>query len=364
MANISRRDFNKAALAGLGAGVGMAGSGLLRPALAADQLLVVQWGAQWIEVSKEILKEYNKSDPTRVAWELHAGGSAAVVAKVKATWPNTKYNVLSVWDPVFQDMIAEDWLEPIDESLVPNLAAIPDAFIQKNGKGQKMTVPLSTAGAFWGYREDLLPGGFESVNDLLKPEFKGKLCIPYPINLTGLFLVTCAIQQGGDEKNMEPGWDFVKKLAASGNIGQICTNNSEFINAMASGQYSVGFWNNGGWFATAKNFPVKIKNRMPDNKGFLYNEGFCVLKGSPLKAAFKFANHFAGPAVNEQYNMNLGSGPTHPKAKTNPKLKEWYYATPEEIAKFGYIPDYAFLGTKKDEWNARWEKEVVPLMRS
>jgi spermidine/putrescine-binding protein len=358
MGKISRRDFTKAALIG----AGVAGSGMWRPALAADQLLVVQWGAQWIAVSKEIVKAYNKKHDTRIAWELHSGGAAAIVAKIKATWPHTKYNVLSVWDPVFRDMIAEDWLVPIDESIVTNLASIPDAYIQKNAKGQKMTVPLSTAGAFWGYREDLLPGGFESVEDLLKPKFKGKLAIPYPINLTGLFIVSCAIQRGGNERNAEPGWDFVKELAASGNIGQICTNNSEFINAMASGQYSVGFWNNGGWFATAKNFKVKLKNRMPDNKGFLYNEGFCVLKGSPLKSAFRFANYFAGPAVNEQYNMPLGSGPTNPKAKANPKIADWYY-TPEEIAKYGYIADYAYLGTKKDEWNARWEKEVVPLIR-
>jgi len=87
------------------------------------------------------------------------------------------------------------------------------------------------------------------------------------------------------------------------------------------------------------------------------------LKGSPLDSAFAFANHFADPAVNEQYNMNLGSGPTHPEAKANPQLADWYYPTAEEIEKYAHIPDYAYLGTKKDEWNARWEKEVVPLMR-
>lgn len=364
VSSITRRNFTKTALAGAGlATTGLAMPSLIRPAAAADRLLVVQWGAQWIEVSKEIVKKYNETKDTRIAWELHSGGSAAVVAKIKAVWPNAPYNVLSVWDPVFRDMIAEDWLEPIDESLVTNLATIPDVFIQKNDAGQKMTVPLSTAGAFWGYREDVLPDGFDSIEDLLRPEFKGKVVVPYPINLTGLFIVTCAIQRGGDEKNAEPGWEFVKELAASGAIGQICTNNSEFINAMASGQYGVGFWNNGGWFATAENFPVKIKNRMEDNKGFLYNEGFCVLKGSPLEAAFDFANFFASPDINEMYNMPLGSGPTQPDAKANPKIAEWYYK-PDELERYAYIADYAFLGRAKNEWNERWEREVVPLMRS
>ena len=51
-------------------------------------------------------------------------------------------------------------------------------------------------------------------------------------------------------------------------------------------------------------------------------------------------------------------------SKANPKLASWYYGSAEEIAQYGYIPDYAYLGTKKNEWNERWEKEVVPLIRS
>lgn len=363
MSSLTRRTFTQAALAGMGlAGTGALAPGLITPAQAADRLLVVQWGAQWIEVSKEILAKYQEDHDTQVAWELHSGGSAAVLAKIKATWPKTQYSMLSVWDPVFRAMIAEDWLVPVDESIVTNLATIPDQFIQKNDKGQKMTIPLSTAGAFWGYREDLLPEGFESLEDFLKPEFTGKICVPYPINLTGLFIVSCAIQRGGNERDVEPGWDFIKELAAKGKIGEICSSNSEFINAMATGQYAAGFWNNGGWFATAKNFPVKIKNRMPDNKGFLYNEGFCVLKGAPEKAAFELANFFAEPKMNELYNMNLGSGPTQPSAKSNPMLDGWYYA-PDELAKYAYFADYAYLGTVMNEWNTRWEKEIVPLVR-
>jgi len=360
MHSISRRHFGRNALAT--AGVALATPLFVRPASAADRLMVVQWGAPWIDVSKEIAEKYNQTHNTQIAWELHSGGSAAVVAKIKARWPNTQYNLLSVWDPVFRDMIAEDWLLPVDESIVTNLSAIPDAFIQKNAAGQSMTVPLSTAGAFWGYREDVLPDGFDSIEDLLRPEFKGQLAVPYPINLSGLFVVSCAIQRGGNEFDVEPGWEFLKELASSGSIGRICTNNSEFINAMASGQYGVGFWNNGGWFSASKNFPVTIKNRMPDNKGFLYNEGLCVLKGSPEETAWEFANYFADSRNNELYNMNLGSGPTHPEAKANPAIASWYYS-PEELEDHAYIPDYAHLGRVKNEWNQRWEQEIVPLIR-
>ena len=354
-----RRFLQNTALGGAAAGLGAAAPGL--SALAADKLLVVIWGAKWIEVSKEIEKEYIKTNPVQIAWELHQGGSAAVVGKIKASWPNTKYNVVTVWTPVFLSMIAEDWLMPITAENVPNSKDIPDKFFEKNAKGEKMTVPLSTCGAFWGYRTDMVDKPIESIEQLLEPRFKGKICVPYPVNLTGLLLVSLAVQRGGTEHNAEAGWEFVKELARRGNIGRIITNNSEFINAMASGEHSVAFWNNGGWSATMEKVPCKILSRVKGNKGFLYHEGMTVLKNSP-PAAFKLVNHFLSPEINQQYNWPLGSGPTNPKSKVNPATKDMSYET-GELAEHAYFADFPYLMKNMDAWNTRWEKEVVPLIR-
>src|SRR5438067_2674164 len=121
-----------------------------------EQLLVVMWGAAWIEVSRKIVDAYVAKSGDKVAWELHAGGAMAIVAKVKPAWPRVNYNLISGWDPVFRAMIKEDWVEPITLDEMPALKDIPPAFFQKNDKGQLMSVPLSTTGAFWGYRADLV----------------------------------------------------------------------------------------------------------------------------------------------------------------------------------------------------------------
>lgn len=57
---LTRRQWMKgAALAGTAAAV--AGPGLVRPAQAAGtNLMVVQWGAAWIDVSKKIVAPYEK----------------------------------------------------------------------------------------------------------------------------------------------------------------------------------------------------------------------------------------------------------------------------------------------------------------
>ena len=69
----------------------------------------------------------------------------------------------------------------------------------------------------------------------MESRFKGKLCVPFPVNLTGLLMLTLAMQRGGNERNIEPGWQFLKELAERGQIGRVINNNSEFINAMSSG---------------------------------------------------------------------------------------------------------------------------------
>lgn len=358
MAELDRR----ALLSGIAASAAL---GPLAAHAAGQQLLVVMWGAQWIDVSRPIGEEWTKQTGDRIQWELHAGGAMAVVGRLRPLWPRIQQNLIAAWDPVFDAMLAADWVEPVDPTEMPALKDIPDIFFKKNSKGEKMTVPLSTAGAFWGYRTDLVEKPIESIEQLLEPRFKGKICVPVPVNLSGLLMVSLAMQRGGNERNIEPGWQFLKELAERGNIGQVVANNSEMINAMSQGDLSVAFWNTGGWQAVRDRFPCRLLTRLKDNKGFLFNEGFAVMKGQDparIAAAKQFANHFATPEINGRYNMPLGSGPTNPKSKAADAIKDIFYK-PEELSQYAYIPDYAYMATEVDGWTKRWETEITPLVR-
>jgi putative spermidine/putrescine transport system substrate-binding protein len=189
--------------------------------------------------------------------------------------------------------------------------------------------------------------------------------VPVPVNLSGLLLVSLAMQRGGNERNIEPGWAFMKELAERGQIGRVVANNAEMINAMSAGDLSVAFWNTGGWQAVRERFPCRLLTRLTDNKGFLFNEGFAVMKGSDparVAAAKRFANHFATAAINTRYNMALGSGPTNGKSTPAPSIKGIFYSA-EELPRYAYIPDYAYMATQIDGWSRRWETEITPLIR-
>jgi putative spermidine/putrescine transport system substrate-binding protein len=331
-----------------------------------EQLLVVMWGAQWIEVCRPIGEEWMRATGDRIQWELHAGGAMAVVGRLRPLWPRIQQNLIAAWDPVFDAMMEAGWMEPVDPAEMPALREIPDVFFKKNAQGQRMTVPLSTAGAFWGYRTDLVEGTrIESIEQFLEPRFRGKLCVPVPVNLSGLLLVSLAIQRGGNERNIEPGWQFLTELARRGNIGRVVANNSEMINAMSAGDLSVAFWNTGGWQAVRNRFPCRLLTRLTDNKGFLFNEGFAVMRGenrARVAAAKRFANHFATAEINTRYNMPLGSGPTNINSTAAESIRDIFY-TPEELPRFAYIPDYSFMASQVDAWTRRWEQEITPLIR-
>ena len=363
--SMSRRAVVKGmGLSGLAAALQSAGVPVLAQQQG-QQLLVVMWGAGWIEVCRKIGGEWEAKTGDKITWETHAGGAMAIVAKIKPVWPRVSYNLISGWDPTFRAMINEGWVEPVSLDEMPALKDIPPAFFQKDKAGRLMTTPLSTSGAFWGYRTDLVDKPIESIEQLLEPRFKGQLCVPFPVNLTGLLMLTLAIQRGGNEHNMEPGWKFLKELAEKGQIGRVINNNSEFINAMSSGETSVAFFNIGAWTQVRKRFPVKILSRLKDNKGFLFNEGFAVIKGdNPAKIAEakKLANYFATAPVNTEYNWPLGEGPTNVNAKPNPEIADVFYA-PSELAQYAYIADFEYLQSQVDGYAKRWEQEIAPLIR-
>jgi len=130
---LSRRDLLKvSAASGLVPALGLSG---ITPAQAQEQLLVVMWGAAWIEVSRKIVDAYVAKTGDKVAWELHAGGAMGIVAKIKPAWPRVGYNLVSGWDPVFRAMIKEDWVVPVTTDEMPALKDIPPVFFQKNDKG-------------------------------------------------------------------------------------------------------------------------------------------------------------------------------------------------------------------------------------
>lgn len=362
----NRRTIVKGSLA-LAAGATL-GSGLLAcSGKESTKLRAVTWGEPYLPAMKTIGSRWMQQSQSRgeIEWQLNNGTAASSLSKIGAGWPDPGMDMVAMWSATYAPMVRNDWLEPINLDLVPNLADIPDKFIFKNSSKQPVVVPFDVSGALWATSPDFKGAAIADLDALLEPEFRAQLCIPNPIMMSGLFLVTCAYHAGGDERNIDPGFDFIKKLARAKSIGRIATTDQEFINSFTTGETSATFWNFGGIEGVKKKFPITVHNSSPDDKGlrtYVYTEGWTILKDQPnVEKAMKFANFFISPENNAYFAKTIGLATTNQKAKPSAPARAYLENTPETGA-LAITPDFEYMSSKLGEWNARWDKEIAPLV--
>jgi putative spermidine/putrescine transport system substrate-binding protein len=333
--------------------------GFSRGAAAATDITAVEWGGDVVDAMKQI---EGKQDKVKVNWVLHQGGSGAILPKIKAAWPRAEYDYVAGWEGSFNGMVKEDWLVPVTVQSVPNLADIPQKIIVKNAKGDWEAVPRAVGGIYFAYRKDTSPVELKSVDDLFNPKFKGKLCWPGPTQSMMLQIVALALHAGGNEKNMEPGWALMKKLAQSGNIGRIAVTDTDFTTSLTSGETVGGFYSEPQLTAPAKTFPVVRLTKQEGMPCFLYQSGFAVFKNRPnLEATLAFINYCISPEMSSLYAEVAGEAPLNVKAKTPDALKHLSF-TAAEFDKYVYVPDFDVVLSQQDAWTKRWENEIAPLL--
>lgn len=329
---------------------------------AAASLVGIEWGGPLIEATKKVSAGYTAAD---VTWELHSGGAGTVLPKIKSAWPKPKYDIVAAWNPIFLTMINEGWLEPLTFDEIPNLRDMPPHYILKDNNGAMVTVPRSLAGMFWGYRADTAPVKIETIEHLFDRRLKGQICWPGPSINSNLQVLSLALSGGGNERNMEPGWEILKKLARSGNIGRVANTETDFISSISTGETSVAFWNMAPWKKLATNFEIAAITRASDEKGmkaFLYQDGWVILKSSQNKKAVKeYLNAFISPENNTMFNKMLGQAPTNVKSKTSGFAANINFAE-DELAKFAYFPDFSLLAQQLNDSVNRFETEIAPIL--
>ena len=340
----------------------IAGASMPSRAQTPVQLTGIDWGGPLIEATRKITAGDKDVD---ITWDLHAGGAGTVLPKIKAAWPNPKYDIVAAWNPVYVTMINEEWLEPLTVDEIPNLRDVPRQYLFTDKSGAIVNVPRSLAGMFWGYRTDKAPVKVESIEQLFDPKLKGQICWPGPSINSNLQLLSLALSAGGNEQNMEPGWELLKKLAKSGNIGRVAQTETDFINSITTGETSVAFWNMSPWKAVSAKLPIKVLTHVPDQKGmkaFMYQDGWVVLKSSKNKKAAKdYLNFFISPANNEAFNQMLGQAPTNQKSKSSGFADNIAFKA-DELAKYAYFPNFPVLAGQLNDTVKRFETEIIPLL--
>jgi len=267
-------------------------------------------------------------------------------ARMLAEADNPKHDVIWGWaatsmvDPRIMAMIEPYTPEGIDK--------VPARFRDKDGHWFATTGYM---GAFCVNNEEMKKDNIPmpaSWQDLLKPEYEGKLVMPNPASSgTGYLHVASILQMMGEEK----GWEYLDALDK--NMDQYIKSGSKPCNAASAGEFAVGI-----------SFALRaIKN---------IKEGYPITMVVPVEGAGHEleANALMKTSQNKEdakkfldWTVSKGAEAEYNKWKSivtmqGRDMPEDFKAAglPDDISEVLFEVDYAWAAENRDRIIAEWQK--------
>jgi spermidine/putrescine transport system substrate-binding protein len=199
-------------------------------------------------------------------------------------------------------LIRFGYVQELDAANIPNKANLAPALLNPDfDPGRTMSLPWQNGFAGIAWDTDALPGGLESVDDLWKPELKGKVTVLSEMRDTmGLIMLSQGVDIAGADWGMDEYSAAIEVLEEHVTSGQILgIKGNEYLEDFASGNAVAGIvWSGDITAANLNAGYEKFKFALPDAGGTLWGDTFVVPMGSPRKAnAEALMNYYYEPEV-------------------------------------------------------------------
>lgn len=248
----------------------------------------------------------------------------------------------------------------IDEKSVPNLKNVYDyAAIHDGSKIIGSFTYADTIGLI--YQPEMfkkngwkIPTGW---SDLMRPELAGKIAIPPVSNTYGMFtLVHFARAGGGGEKNIDPGFAMLKKLAP--NVLDWTNTFAKLGEEMQSQQVALAvFDTTSGHEIARRGIPAKVVVPDPD---YLSPTAVGVVAHSPNpKGARALLNWIIGKDFQQYRAERFGNNAMNKTIDISAEAAD-RLLTKQEMARLKPL-DFETIIKDRAAWNERFEQEIAPI---
>jgi spermidine/putrescine transport system substrate-binding protein len=199
-------------------------------------------------------------------------------------------------------LIRFGYVQDLDAANIPNKANLAPALLNPDfDPGRAKSLPWQNGFAGIAWDTDVLPGGLESVDDLWKPELKGKVTVLSEMRDTmGLILLSQGVDISGADWGIDEYSAAIEVLEEHVTSGQILgIKGNEYLEDFASGNAVAGIvWSGDITAANLEAGYEKFKFALPDAGGTLWGDTFVVPMGSPRKKnAETLMNYYYEPEV-------------------------------------------------------------------
>jgi len=350
-----RRDFHKAAIA-LAATTFIA-CGTSAQAQDKGTVYFLSWGGTiQTMLEKEGWADEFKKDTGYTVTLVPKATSAEIIATAIAQKNRPQVDVVMCDLAAFQQGLAQQIFEPLDEKAVPNLSKmVPSARLGNSG-----VAPYADLLALVYHKDVFARNGWAPPTgwkDLFRPELGKRLIVPPASNTYGMYLlVEFARENGGGERNIQPGFEALKKVAP--NVVDWTTTFAKIADLMQqeTGVISV-FGNASGWEIAKRGVPVDVV--VPENS-YMSPTVAGVMKNAPnSEGARALLNWLISEKVLKYRAERFGQSPLNTEVKLEGEAAK-RVITGEALKKLQTV-DYDYIATVRNQWNQQFQREVEPL---
>ncbi|MGE0212059.1 MAG: polyamine ABC transporter substrate-binding protein [Parvibaculaceae bacterium] len=321
---------------------------------ATNLVLACYPGAPETFIRDEIIPRFEKQFDAKITYLT--GNSPGTIAKLQAQKDDPQIDLACIDDGPLVQAKGMDLVQPTDPAKLPNLADM-----------QEVSVFKDHIGVGWGlfrlgiafnpeiYKQKNIPTP-ESWSDLARPELKGHVVVnSISISYTPILLSILARANGGDEKNIDPGFAEMKKIRP--NIFTFDTT-ADVTPFFQQEEAWAGVWTDSETYSYVQRTSFPLKFVFPKEGTTAIQTTISVVKNTKnADMAEKFINYFIGTEAQELMAQKLGWMPANKKAKL-PSDMAAIIASPEGSGDNMMSIDHALIAQERPAWVERWNKEI------
>jgi len=320
------------------------------------ELKVGTWGGKWKKAHEEMIAAKFAKLGGTVTYVT--GSPQTNLAKLIASRGNSPFDMMEILDAQVKDFREGDLLEEIDLDKIPNKKHVEPNQYSKDLVGTWNTQEVMCYNVP-KFKELGIPVP-TSYADLADPRLERRVSIP-DINSGGGLAAVGAMAHfaGGDETNIAPGLDMIKKI----NPLKFWSRGGDALTQFQTGDVYVAMVHS-GWCLRAVNAGSPVAAAQPEIKpgvkGVAKEGWFGIIKGSKnIEAAQWYINQFLEPEFQYEFAVKTGivpiSGPALARINDVPVLKDMVMTDPAERRNQLRI-DYS-KATISD-WTDLWSRSV------